>query len=435
MSKKPKIRLKSAERNIWYNFMLESIDLDLNNNTKIGNNNVGFHWFVGLCLLNRQTNNFPKIDIAKIQQTLPDGHWCKEMQPITDAYLYNQAHPKFKSKLEELANAIKDAWQIDKIDFSKLKFKNVAIFSNLIFPIDTDFSNSKFLKDVFFNDAIFLDTADFEGTEFHNENSSDKGTAKFRNTIFKKIVNFKKSIFWRYANFKGATFSGRTIFQQTTFKIHAPRFYDTNLSKEITWDNINWPKFPFIFWTLWQDILRIIHPDSVNTKYVNNIRENQNAYETLAYQMEKLGKYHDQHLFFRYEMRCRRRLEKYLIRSFYWLYEKLSDYGYGVGRAFIFWVAHIAIFSIFFMVLINDCWGYRDLEYWKNLSCSISISLSNATPFSFISFEKDSLMACKSKLADIDLVLISTIKVTQTVLGILFLFLFLLALRVRFRIK
>ncbi len=61
--------------------------------------------------------------------------------------------------------------------------------------------------------------------------------------------------------------------------------------------------------------------------------------------MSRLEKPLDRHRFFRLKMRARRRTESLVLRGLNWLFEKTSDYGRGVGRAFGCWLGHWLIAS------------------------------------------------------------------------------------------
>nr|MCA8835578.1 pentapeptide repeat-containing protein [Pseudomonadota bacterium] len=299
--------------------------------------------------------------------------------------------------------------------FTDAKFYCEMRFTGVRFFKDAFFENAVFLRDVYFMKTEFLETASFKNAEFHGE------IAKFKMAVFSKIAIFEKTAFKHYANFTDSKFYGRTSFQQAKFENHAPRFYGATLNKQIAWDKITWPKFSTIF--------RVLLDDTHNK---DAIRENQNSYENLAYLMEELGKYHDQHLFFREEMRCRRRLdERFLIRWAFWLYEKLSDYGYGIERAILAWALHIFI-GFLVITFIAMCGGIR---YQESVSCAISVSFANANPYAFFGFDSVQLTGCYDMFNKHAPILFAIIKVIQTILGIALLFLVGLTLRVRFRLK
>ncbi len=401
-----------AKFNPWYRFMLATIKLDNGKNQKP----YGWHWFWGMYHLKHQLKSF---DLTKILNTLPNEHWLKNKTSFNN--YASDSEPKVNPLLEELFDDIGRPPITSIIDFSNLYFDTPVNFSNFIFPIKTDFSNTTFSKDALFSDAIFFETALFKNVKFHGER------AKFKSTIFKKMVDFSNATFKHYANFANSKFGGRTSFQNATFERHAPRLYRAELNKEVTWDNITWPIFPSVFWALRQDILRRIKPKSADMEYVERVRENQNSYEDLANHMEDLNKYHDQHLFFRREMGCRRRLENYFIRLFYWLYEKLSNYGYGVGHAFVSWFLHTLIGAlILFGLRYFNCFK----DFTDDFGCSLGISLSNSHAFFFKGKRlKDCYDAFES------LPWFNVIWGVQTITGTLLIFLVLLTLRVRFRLK
>ncbi len=442
-NEKDKNGLKPTQKKIisdaWYNFLMNTNLLD-----QLENKPRGWSWFWGLYRLYNypgMLNQPADFNLKAIRDELPAEHWLKDVDDSELNAILDKNDDLMLPHVQSLVDVFRSGMGITStIYFYDLSFDKISDFSNLIFPLNVIFEEITFIDDVSFNNSIFLGSAYFIKANFPEEvnfrNAVFHGeTAKFSGAVFNKIADFTNATFKRYANFKGSTFNGRTTFQRAKFKLHALRFYGVNLNNEIIWTGIERP-------TLWKNEDDRIDKSGEwlsyqdgHAKYKKRVTENQNAYETLAYLMDKQEKYHDQHFFFRQEMRCRRNLEWFFIKPFYWLYQIFADYGYGIGWAFSWWVANITGGSVILMYLINDCWGYRDLEYWKNLSCSISISLSNATPFAFISFKETSLMKCYEKLDHIDPVLISTIKVTQTVLGILFLFLLLTTLRVRFRIK
>ena len=143
--------------------------------------------------------------------------------------------------------------------------------------------------------------------------------------------------------------------------------------------------------------------------------------------MESLNKYHDQHFFFRQEMRCRRKLGSFFNYLIYGLYQGLANYGYGVGHAFMAWFLHICFWSVilYFFVFQGKCGLYQ------RLTCSFFTSLSNAHSF-FLS-KKERLTNCSEIIKDTSL--FDFAWAMETISGALFLFLVLLTLRTRFRLK
>ncbi len=317
-----------------------------------------------------------------------------------------------------------DAKFSNKVLFTDAKFDCDTRFTETIFTKNASFENTGFLKDVYFTGSVFSETADFKNAKFYGE------IAKFKKVIFEKISNFETTTFKHYANFTDSKFYGRTSFQRAKFETHAPRFYEATLNKQIAWDKITWPKFPMIFRILLDKFLKLMWYKFDNTDNTDHIRENQNSYENLAYLMEGLGKYHDSHLFFRQEMRCRRKLEHPLMKPFYCFYQLFADYGYGIGRAFSWWLGHVFIGAI--AIAIITC--YTGLSSQQTIFCSISTSFANANPYVFIGFKDGGLTDCYKVLHYLLPIKFGAIRGVQTFIGIPLLFLLLTTLRVRFRL-
>ena len=424
----PEISRTSADDNLWYKFLQASIKFDGRNNKS-----EGWSWFWGIYYLSRDIKKFQSLDIKAIQKKVPDEHWVKEIKH--EDYIDPKGTP-FKnihdellkintfSTLHDSLKLISDREKLTEINFSNLNFRKIAIFSTLIFPIDTKFSNSKFFKNSLFTNVIFLDTADFRDTEFHGE------TAKFRDTAFKKIANFTDASFEHYANFKGSTFGGRTTFQRAKFKLHAPRFYGAEFNNEITFFGMIPPKIEIDYNDSFNVKGKKVTDDEIGKNHRKRIEENQNSFENTSILLDGTKKYHDQHFFFRQEMRCRRRLESFFNRTTYEAYEVLADYGYGVGHAFFWWCVHICLWAniLFFAVFQNI-----DGDY-KRLSCSFLTSLSNAHSFFLSKGERLSSCYDKDKASEKIMVAFDLIWAIETISGALFLFLVLLTLRIRFKL-
>ncbi len=343
-----------------------------------------------------------------------------------------------------------------------------ATFSGLTIIRETKFyGNTYFEKTVFSNWAIFIDTQFLHPVEFRT--ATFFSNADFTNTIFATWAIFENTTFSGKMTFKNATFSesisfdnikvtGRTDFTNAKFKKSAPSFHNANLHPDVLWDMVEWSddaKYKFSWAKIkkeifsWTGIRNLVANRSATKKLIydwldikrqtdkKTIRDNQNAYETLAYHMEGLDKYHDQHLFFRKETRCRRWLEKKpFMYCLYWLYEKFVNYGYGVEPAFRAWRWHMFIGAvIIFIGAVVNAW----LESWKygfwgtveSMFCSIPVSVANSHGFLF--FNNGPFKGCYEYFEGN--LFFNTIWAFQTILGVIFLFLLLLTLRVRFRLK
>ena len=465
--KKP--RYNPAKENMWYEFMQATIALDNNpEDTKPR----GYHWFWGLYFIK---DKLPDFDLTEIKKELLNEHWLKEAQiPSLSKELDDLTQKLIKGR-EHTFEGRKFIQEIDKINFegldfqgynttTALDFEKTGDFSEFIFPIKISFDRSrffpsKFSKAIFFNsvsfisvefcgqtlfkNTVFLKKADFMITKFHGganfrkaifvkdayfDNSVFSGSAFFYQVIFAgSSTSFSNTTFSSNALFSGVNFFGTTYFNNakfviytnfklSTFDKHAPRFYGATFNSEMVWTDINLPKF------------KKINDKVDKIEYDEGIKRNQDAYENIATKLENQKKYHDQHFFFREEMRCRRRLaENFLSRWAYGVYENVSDYGYGVGRALSWWFGHVFIGAI---ALFGFRYFYGINDFINDAGCALGVSLANSHGFFFMG---NRLNNCY--LVFEDLPFFTAIWATQTVFGIALLFLVLLTLRVRFRLK
>ena len=470
---------KKLSHEVWQKFMENTIDLD----AKLDNDKpIGWHWFWGLYYLYNSSDalNQPKIfNIATIRAKLPDEHWLKEINDddIKDMCYDINNRVGLKTETSNLLRQLRLAKfsTEDRINFDHRKFDAPINFSSFIFPThvsfehtefsgDTNFSNAVFLQDAIFNNATFFNAVNFQNTQFHGVR------AKFRDATFEKIADFTKAAFKHYANFKDSTFNGRAIFKQADFELHAPRFFGAKFNNEMIFNRIELPEAKrdkkneiFLKNTKLSEAENAAKNECVE-KYQKRVEENESAYGTLVYLMEKQNKSQEKHLFFREEMRWQqlenhligkrftidlipkkddwcvswRRtkirckwLENYSTIIFFRLYSGLSDYGYGVGRAFMAWISHILLgFFAILAIYIFTCWGS-----YESLFCSLSVSFANANPFVFAIINDGKLMECYEELNILSPMIFGIIRGSQTMFGIVILFLLLTTLRVRFRIN
>ncbi len=433
-NKNDEIVLTPAEDNLWYKFMLVTIEFDRRDKNNIKPD--GWHWFLSLkSLLN--------IDIHDRQTKLHDEHPLKSLLlPSDDSAMEH----RLIRIVEDFRKYLVEAKKNTVIDLSNLTFKNDANFFNFVFPMDVNFKNSEFLQCAYFTNAIFLRPVNFENARFHETPKTYKETAKFKNAVFMNTADFSETVFNAYANFKGATFSGRTIFQLAEFKYHAPRFYGAEFNNEIILNRIKLPE---------AKKYKENKNDTDDKLYEKRVEENKSAYETLIHLMEKQNKHHERHRFFREEMRWRQLgntlTQKRLINAalqgdyeyyslgkllgnsftiaFFWLYDTTSEYGHGIGRAFGWWLLHILV-GAGFIALIAYCGG---LEIGQVAFCSFAVSFANANPFVFFGFKEGGVFFYFFYF--FSPFSFGTIRGLQTLIGIPLLFILLTTLRVRFRIK
>ncbi len=453
------VELAPAEDNLWYKFLLKSIELDQGEEKP-----HGWHWFWGIYGVNKDNPQFLTgaliINLNEIKKNIPKSHWLNSTTSSTGT-------GKPVDSLKQESASILQSLLLEhgypglphEIDFSKLRFKDQIYFSNFIFPMSvrftfsefpdyvefnnaffyrsvnfivtkfssrSSFDNARFLSDVNFSKATFSSDTSFDNVTFSNDAAFNRvnfsksafftrvkflratnfhktkfsGLADFSNATFSIMANFDSAIFSYVARFYEVKITGHTTFKNAEFKQYPPSFHKADMYSDIIWDESRWP---------------ILNKKSSPTV----VGQNKNYYENLASLMKSLDKYHDEHFFYRQEMRCRRWQVIYPIKCFYWFYETVSDYGYGIERALFWWVVHILLGA--FLI------GFAT----KNTPCTLPVSFANA--HGFLPFNKGPLKGCYKYFAEYDI--FNIIWGFQTVIGIILLFMLLLTLRIRFRLK
>lgn len=329
-------------------------------------------------------------------------------------------------------------------NFENAEFFNSALFGSTTFKTKSNFQKVKFLNGGNFHSANFFGEANFDETKFYSFPASFEDAkfcsnfgvffrkalfssgAFFHNTKFNGVVDFDEAIFTKgvffddadfsnHVNFRHAKITEYTSFSNAKFKKNIPLFYGAKLHPDTAWNNTKWPI-----------LTPPINSDDIE-EYNKTLQQNRNAYEHLSYQMEKLGKYHDQHFFFRQEMRCRKKLGSGFNSFIYRVYEVFADYGYGVGNAFAWWLGHIIAGGLFlFIAAYLGCFKTS----FDDFACAFGVSLANAHGFFFMGGR---LGECYGVFENLPF--FTAIWVTQVILGIPLLFILGLTLRVRFRLR
>lgn len=238
-----------------------------------------------------------------------------------------------------------------------------------------------------------------------------KGTAFFRDAVFRDSVNFNN-----------AKFQGTTAFTDAVFW-KPPRFFEAELHEDVTFTGVNWKKAEESFWHSGSR-------DRSKARVTNDPESAMRAWNRLALIMGQQEKRHERHEFFRLMMRARRRRDGYRSVSSIanWLFDKLSDYGWGIGRAFFWWCCHIFAGAMVLTIAAN-C----PMVAWN----SLVVSFANSLAFLRLGSEGGYLHGPHAVLekatshAERIFILVGTI---QAVLGPILLFLVLLTLRNRFRL-
>ena len=304
------------------------------------------------------------------------------------------------------------------VSFDGSCFKQAALFLDVEFRSTASFLGVEFQRGVMFNDSKFEE-------KFFPENSSVERLADFRNTKFMDETSFRRVLFGndesayssglqpeRLADFSGAEFRAITDFREAIFG-GAPAFFNTTLHEDTDFSHIDWAKAET--GRHWVDYA---------------IR----AWERLELIMSKLEKPLDRHRFFRLKMRARRQVDSRFLRAVNWLFETVADYGWGVGRAFSWWLGHWLIASL--LLLANTCFGATTVAWWKLSLAALGTGFANAHAFLFLTANNGYLAASRKLLEDNDAWGVLTVGVgtVEAVLGPIFLFLLLLTLRNRFRL-
>ena len=125
----------------------------------------------------------------------------------------------------------------------------------------------------------------------------------------------------RVVDFTDAEFRAETSFRGSVFR-GVPAFFNASLHEDTDFGGVDWDK-----------------AQSGHLPVHYAVR----ALERLELMMSKLEKPLDQHRFFRLKMRARRRLDAPFLRIVNWMFDKLADYGWGVGRTFSWWFCHWVI--------------------------------------------------------------------------------------------
>ena len=312
-----------------------------------------------------------------------------------------------------------DRTQFDAtVDFGGSRFKGAATFIGVKFMGGASFTNVTFESDVMFNDSMFeeryfsggitiLCIADFTRARF-------LARASFREVLFGNNASAYSRRLWpeRRADFSDAQFMASTDFRRAVFG-GAPAFFNAKLHEDTDFARVNW---------------ELAETEHIPADYA--IR----AWERLELMMSKLEKPLDRHQFFRLKMRARRRVDGRLLRVTNWLFETFADYGWGLGRAFLWWLVHWTASGL--VLVANTRTDDTNLDWSKLCFAALGTAFSNAHAFLGLTATGGYLERGRRMLEDNDIsgVLTTVVGSTEAVLGPVFLFLLLLTLRNRFRL-
>ena len=285
--------------------------------------------------------------------------------------------------------------------FSAVHFEGGADFAAAVFGGPVRFDDSRFSERYFAGSIWTPCLTSFVGAKFAHDVSFR--TARFGTTDPKHDPE-------RRVDFSDAVFEGRADFRKAVFA-GPPGFFGTKLHRDTDFHGV-----------IWHD------PREPDTSY--NIR----AWEQLELMMSELEKPRDRHRFFRLRMRAlRKRRDDGLLTSLSWLFELLSDYGWGVRRAFVSWLLHWLIPAVILLASVppaSQSAASPSLPW-----AAVATSFSNAHAFLGLTSEGGYLAPYQSLVEmSASVAIVQVVGTAQAVLGPILLFLLLLTLRNRFRL-
>ena len=301
-------------------------------------------------------------------------------------------------------------------DFGSTTFSNTAYFDSAKFSDGANFGSVTFCENAFFGSSTLSEGANFGPVIFSGYAqfacATFTGYAHFESATVREHADFKSAKFDSDANFVNTKFLSTTGFSDAVFRSAVPRFFGATLHEGTEWHGVEWPP-----------AIANRHDDGDRK---DAAQEQVYAYERLKQEMEKLKKHEDEQFFFRKELRAWREL--YTWRSTYgglnFLYEKLSNYGYGVVRPL---VAFAALFLVGFALLAIDPFGFagRKLTKWDAAFTSLANMFGSIPLKTLADYKTDKTFAYSAEI----------FAIFQTIAGAVLLFFFFLALRNRFRLR
>ncbi len=303
----------------------------------------------------------------------------------------------------------------DSVYFGGAQFKQGATFLGVEFAGGASFADAIFEGIAMFNDSRFELTY-FSGSEMPGVLTSF-ARAKFMNRAYFREVRFgtgnrsKMRGPARRADFTGAEFMQATNFYRAIF-VGPPAFFETKLHEDTDFGQVEWRE-----------------PRRPGRDPGYGIR----AWERLELMMNTLEKPFDRHRFFRFKMRARRRTQNNFLRILNWLFDKSTDFGWSVERAFICWLGHWVGFSLVLFLSIEP--EVKHVDMLGSFVAAVGTSFSNAHAFLGLAGENGYLEGCRTFMDQNAMGILTTpIGTVETIVGPVLLFLLLLAIRNRFRL-
>ena len=303
------------------------------------------------------------------------------------------------------------------VSFNHSHFMSGAIFIGVVFAGGASFNHVVFERQAMFNDSQFEERY-FSGgaapvilTDFTNARFKDR--ALFREVLFGRNDKTYSRRIWphRRVDFSSVEFSAATDFRKAIFG-GVPAFFNATLHEDTDFGGVDWTR-----------------TENSHDSIEYTIR----AWERLELIMSRLEKPLDRHQFFRLKMRARRRKDNRFLIVMNWLFEKTADYGWGVERAFFWWLGHWTVSGI--VLFANTVSIIPTTVCWKLLPPALSIGFANAHAFLFLPSNSQYLAAYRKLLEqNNEWGLLNVVGTVEAFLGPISLFLLLLTIRNRFRL-
>lgn len=430
------ITRKPASKNIWYNLATIAGEPDRDDIELLELNRHYWHGLMRLILTDAECDEIKKLSSIEFPILTK-----QELNIVSDTL----KHRGIDSSLGRLkfANSMKLTNLVfSYVNFSGFVFPKAVSFDNSIFNHKTIFSDAIFINKTSFQRVMFKFNAEFIKVIFFKNAifraSTFKRSAKFRYTKFKGDTSFEQSVFNERIRFNNSHLISEIDFSRTRFNFYPPEFFNAKVPENIIW---NGSIFPEVKIKRKKNHKSQMHKPFNKKDFSYRAVRLINIYERLALMMSKLEKHHDRHMFFRLEMRARRVAETNpFAKALNYIYDKLSDYGYGVGFAALAWA--INIFG--WIPLLFPWKGYKlNLSKSENWITGINLwveafGLSVSNTHSFLGLSKGPLKEIVENYPKDQLLVsfaYSFFGSVQTIFGAVLLFLLVLCARNRFRMS
>ncbi len=272
--------------------------------------------------------------------------------------------------------------------FSKSSFHYIANFKRAKFRSQTTFDRVVFHRDAVFQFARFEppdgDTAPPGAMTNFQESRFDK-EADFKNAVFKYKTDFSHAAFHAVAKFDAAEFCNATTFNNAGFKgttsfrkaifNKPPKFFETELHEDVDFSRVDWKGAEQSYHRSYR---RRDPQDAVEQDAGDAVR----AWDRLALIMSQREKSPERHKFFRLKMRALRQRDGYNFSSLVnCLFDVISDYGWGIRRAFSWWFVHVASGALILGAAaeVDRVWIVHG--HWPIVRDSLLVSFANAHAF------------------------------------------------------